>query len=60
MAFVSSLTLNSFRSYQSVALRDIPSGLVVLHGVNGAGKTNILEALCPLLAPGRGFARGEE
>src|SRR3546814_10827463 len=31
-------------------------GLVALHGDNGAGKTNILEAIS-LLAPGRGLRR---
>lgn len=52
---VSKLSLTNFRNYQtaSVALRP---GLVVLTGENGAGKTNILEALS-FLTPGRGLRR---
>ncbi|ARS28434.1 DNA replication/repair protein RecF [Sphingomonas sp. KC8] len=47
------LALTDFRSY---AQADIAcgQGLVVLTGENGAGKTNILEAIS-LLAPGRGL-----
>lgn len=41
---VNSVKLNRFRSYASLALRAEP-GLNVLTGANGAGKTNILEAL---------------
>ena len=54
MAFVSSLCLQSFRSYAQARLADLASGLVVLYGQNGAGKTNVLEALS-LLTPGRGL-----
>ncbi len=50
---VTRLALTDFRSYAGVAL-DFASGLVVLTGENGAGKTNILEALS-LLAPGKGL-----
>lgn len=49
------LTLDNFRNYPSASL-EAGSGLVVLAGENGAGKTNILEALS-LLAPGRGLRR---
>jgi DNA replication and repair protein RecF len=50
---VSRLILTDFRSY-SAALIEAGSGFVVLTGENGAGKTNILEALS-LLSPGRGL-----
>lgn len=51
--FISGLSLHDFRSHQQVNLR-ANSGLVVLTGENGVGKTNILEAIS-LLSPGRGF-----
>lgn len=54
MSFIESLKLRNFRCYDYVALDSLSSGLVVLYGVNGAGKTNILEAVS-LLAPGRGL-----
>ena len=47
------LTLTDFRSYATASLYPGP-GFVVLTGDNGAGKTNILEAVS-LLAPGRGL-----
>jgi len=48
-----SLTLSSFRNYDSA--RITPSaGLIALCGHNGAGKTNLLEAIS-LLTPGRGM-----
>ena len=47
------LTLSDFRSY-SDALIAPGSALVVLTGENGAGKTNVLEAVS-LLSPGRGL-----
>lgn len=47
------LTLTDFRSHAATELT-AAAGLVVLHGANGAGKTNILEALS-LLTPGRGL-----
>jgi DNA replication and repair protein RecF len=47
------LALTDFRSYAD-ALIAPGSGFVVLTGENGAGKTNILEAVS-LLAPGRGL-----
>jgi DNA replication and repair protein RecF len=49
--------LNDFRSYAALDLA-VRSGLVVLCGENGAGKTNLLEALS-LFAPGRGLRRAE-
>jgi DNA replication and repair protein RecF len=50
---VSRLTLTNFRNYSFQRL-DVGLGPVVLTGANGAGKTNILEALS-LLTPGRGL-----
>ena len=47
------LSLTDFRSYAD-ALVAPGCGLVVLTGENGAGKTNILEAVS-LLSPGRGL-----
>ena len=47
------LALSNFRSYAD-ALLEPGSGLVILTGENGAGKTNILEAVS-LLSPGRGL-----
>lgn len=47
------LELTDFRSYGAAAMVPGP-GLVVLTGENGAGKTNILEAVS-MLAPGRGL-----
>lgn len=50
---LSRLTLTDFRSYATASIEPGP-GFVVLTGDNGAGKTNILEAVS-LLAPGRGL-----
>ena len=50
---VSRLTLTDFRSYASAAIEP-GSGFVLLFGENGAGKTNLLEAVS-MLAPGRGL-----
>lgn len=47
------LSLTDFRSYADAVITPGPS-FVVLTGENGAGKTNILEAIS-LLAPGRGL-----
>ena len=52
---VTSLRLTDFRNYAALAL-DGDGRHVVLAGENGAGKTNILEALS-LLSPGRGLRR---
>ncbi len=49
--------LNDFRSYPALDLA-IRGSLVVLCGENGAGKTNLLEALS-LFSPGRGLRRAE-
>ena len=50
---VSRLALTDFRSYSS-ALIEPGDGFVLLTGENGAGKTNLLEAVS-LLSPGRGL-----
>ncbi|MCC7427697.1 MAG: DNA replication/repair protein RecF [Alphaproteobacteria bacterium] len=47
------LTLTDFRSYAALSVR-FGARMVVLAGENGAGKTNILEAIS-LLVPGRGL-----
>ncbi len=52
---VASLALTHFRNYASARL-EISAAPVILTGHNGAGKTNILEAVS-LLTPGRGLRR---
>jgi DNA replication and repair protein RecF len=51
------LVLADFRSYAALDLALQP-GLVVLNGENGAGKTNLIEAIS-FLCPGRGLRRAE-
>jgi DNA replication and repair protein RecF len=50
---VTRLALTDFRNYRTVRL-DLSAGPVVLTGANGAGKTNLLEAVS-VLSPGRGL-----
>ena len=50
---LSRLTLTDFRSYESATVETGP-GFVLLFGENGAGKTNLLEAVS-MLSPGRGL-----
>ncbi|WP_246217780.1 DNA replication/repair protein RecF [Jiella pacifica] len=52
---VERLRLGDFRNYPTLDL-SFDSGFVVFFGDNGAGKTNLLEALS-LLSPGRGIRR---
>jgi len=52
---ISRLVLSDFRNYASVTVALKP-GLVVFTGDNGAGKTNLLEAIS-FLTPGRGLRR---
>ena len=52
---IARLNLTNFRSYAALRLDTGPAP-VVLTGANGAGKTNLLEALS-FLAPGRGLRR---
>ena len=54
-ASVERLRLTEFRSYADLSL-DLSPAPVVLYGANGAGKTNLLEAVS-LLAPGSGLRR---
>lgn len=56
-ASLSRLTLTNFRNYAHLSL-NIDSAPIVLMGANGAGKTNVLEAVS-LLAPGRGMRRAQ-
>ncbi len=55
MPAVTRLTLTRFRNHGATRIEAGPSP-VVLTGANGAGKTNILEALS-FLSPGRGLRR---
>jgi DNA replication and repair protein RecF len=55
-AFIRRLTLTNFRSYRAAQVPLDRAGPVVLTGANGAGKTNLIEAIS-LLAPGRGLRR---
>jgi len=57
-AIIRRLSLTNFRSYHAVQveLASAGAGPVVLTGANGAGKTNMIEAIS-LLAPGRGLRR---
>jgi DNA replication and repair protein RecF len=50
---ISRLSLSAFRSYADAVVAPGPN-FVILTGENGAGKTNLLEAVS-LLAPGRGL-----
>ncbi|HEY6861220.1 MAG TPA: DNA replication/repair protein RecF [Pseudolabrys sp.] len=50
------MTLTNFRSYHAAQILLDRAGPVVLTGANGAGKTNLIEAIS-LLAPGRGLRR---
>jgi DNA replication and repair protein RecF len=53
--YISKLTLTNFRNYAALSI-DLGPGAVVFSGDNGAGKTNLLEAIS-LLTPGRGLRR---
>jgi DNA replication and repair protein RecF len=54
-ALIRRLALTNFRSYRAASL-EVGGRLVVLTGENGAGKTNLIEAIS-FLAPGRGLRR---
>ena len=56
-SWLSRLKLDHFRNYQQADLA-IHAGQFVILGDNGAGKTNLLEAVS-LLAPGRGMRRAK-
>lgn len=53
--FISDLTLSHFRSHR-ITRMSVDARPIALFGANGAGKTNILEAVS-LLSPGRGLRR---
>jgi DNA replication and repair protein RecF len=53
--YISKLILTNFRNYAALTI-DLAPGAVVFSGDNGAGKTNLLEAIS-LLTPGRGLRR---
>src|SRR3569833_2658531 len=55
-AFIRRLTLTNFRSYHAAQVTLDRAGPVVLTGANGAGKTDLIEAIS-LFAPGRGLRR---
>ena len=52
---LSRLTLRDFRNHGMLEICP-QAQFIALHGSNGAGKTNILEAIS-LLVPGRGLSR---
>src|SRR5690606_7110352 len=54
-ASLAALKLSGFRNYAALSLA-LDGRPVVLTGVNGAGKTNLLEAVS-FLSPGRGLRR---
>ncbi len=54
-AKVRRLTLTNFRNYHAATL-EADAASIVLYGLNGAGKTNLIEAIS-FLAPGRGLRR---
>ncbi len=53
--YIDKLTLTNFRNYAALSV-ELRPGPVILTGDNGAGKTNLLEAVS-LLTPGRGLRR---
>jgi DNA replication and repair protein RecF len=55
--YLSELTLSHFRSHKSVTIAS-DGRPIAIFGANGAGKTNILEAIS-LLSPGRGLRRAK-
>ena len=54
-SYISQLALSHFRSHKRVVI-DCDTRPIALFGLNGAGKTNLLEAVS-LLSPGRGMRR---
>jgi len=54
---IKSLSLTNFRNYTSAEI-NVNSDIILLCGDNGAGKTNILEAIS-LLSPGRGIRKAK-
>ena len=56
--FIEKLTLTNFRCYESLSL-DFSQGINFFTGLNGEGKTNIIEAIS-LLALGKSFVTSDE
>ena len=56
-ARLAGLSIRDFRNYDECRI-DISASNILLLGENGAGKTNLMEAIS-LLAPGRGLRRGD-
>lgn len=56
-AKIKKISLTNFRNYVSLDV-DSNSSCIVLTGINGAGKTNILEAVS-FLSPGRGLRKSK-
>ncbi len=54
MSYIKNIRLNYFRNYETASLNGIERGFIVLTGANGAGKTNLLEAIS-YVSPGRGL-----
>ena len=54
MSYLQTLSLSNFRCYAASRIEDLQPGFITLFGANGAGKTNVLEAIS-LLSPGRGL-----
>jgi DNA replication and repair protein RecF len=46
--YVEHISLSNFRNYSTAELSPAPEGITLLHGDNGAGKTNLLEAIAYL------------
>jgi len=57
MRYIEQLRLTDFRSYEHLDV-SLTAAPVVLYGANGAGKTNLLEAIS-FLSPGRGLRRAK-
>ena len=57
-ASIRRLTLTNFRNYHAASI-DVDGGPIVLVGANGAGKTNLIEAIS-FLTPGRGLRRATQ
>lgn len=57
MPAIAHLALRDFRSYADLTLT-VDAPIIALAGENGAGKTNVLEAIS-MLSPGRGLRRAE-
>ncbi|MFT6077299.1 MAG: DNA replication and repair protein RecF, partial [Rickettsiales bacterium] len=54
---INNLKLDNFRNYQSINF-DFDAKIIAIYGKNGAGKTNILEAIS-LLSKGSGIKGAE-